>query len=421
MPSETPSDAQALRKRLQRLGRARTRPKGPKRTKLLPQEISLKGGVEIETPFNSAYCILSEYPVNYRHGTGRLGEFLVADQRPAAEIARDPSLAETETSRWIFLDTETTGLSGGAGTIVFLVGIGRFEDGLFRLRQYFLRDPGEERGMLHALAGHFADRPGCVTFNGRAFDMPLLDMRFTLGLRDRPRLNEFPQMDLLYPARRLWRRELPNCTLGTIEQRILAVQRSEQDVPGELIPGLYHEYLRTGDTLEMERVLYHNAVDILSLVTLTTEILRRHAAQPGEGLSAAEALGVGRWQEARGKDDKALAIYQSALPGAKVDVRVELLRRTTMLLKRRAQREQALDGWREWHRLSPRDPRPCVELAMYYEWHAREVEAALHWAREARESLQSWPADWRRRLREREIEHRIRRLERKSARSARGG
>jgi uncharacterized protein YprB with RNaseH-like and TPR domain len=404
---------QALRRRLQRLDRKRgakpLRSRAPLAQNLLPP------GEEVETPFGHTLRIETKYPLDYMHGNGMLSGLLEFDAALAAEVARDPNLGAIPMDRLAFLDTETTGLTGGAGTIAFLVGIGVFVGETFRLRQYFLRDPSEEAGLLHALQADLEMAAGFVSFNGRAFDLPLLEMRYMLGLRKRWMLNSLPQLDLLHSARRLWRRSLPNCSLGTIERWQLGVERTEEDVPGEVIPGLYIDYLRTGDTSEMARVVYHNTVDVLSLVRLAEEVLRRHLPEDPKALSGAEALAIARWHHGAGRLKLAEGAYQATLASQEQTIRLEALRHYSTYLKRQDRRGEAVEHWREWHHLAPDDPRPCIELAKYYEWHVHDLEAARHWAEKALVCLTHWPADWRRDQTWVEIEHRLARLARKSA------
>ncbi|MGD8848523.1 MAG: ribonuclease H-like domain-containing protein, partial [Anaerolineales bacterium] len=262
-------DREKLRKRLSRLGKHKRTHRVPSRSSGRSDIKADLPGEEIETPAGRAFCIEAAYPFDYQHGRRRLAELKTFPADFAAKVAQDPSLQEVELTDLVFLDTETTGLAGGAGTIAFLVGLGVFTRQGFELRQYFLRDPGEEKSMLLALEQDLTSRAAFVTFNGRAFDVPLLEMRFNLGARKRWPLSKWPHFDLLYPSRRLWRRTLSNCRLGTIEMQVLDVQRTDEDVPGALIPGMYLDYLRSGDATEMRKVVYHNAVDILSLVGLT--------------------------------------------------------------------------------------------------------------------------------------------------------
>lgn len=405
---------ETLRRRLGRLDRKRRR--SPSKIDSEP-ELPRKGlppGEEIDTPFGPAFLIQTQYPIDYLHGSNRLSDILEYDTLIAAEVARQPSLGETSIERLVFIDTETTGLVGGAGTIAFMIGVGAFKDDSFVLRQYFLRDPSEERGMLTALQGDLEFAEGFVSYNGRAFDLPLLEMRYMLGFRHQWSLSTWPQFDLLHPARRLWRMSLPDCTLGTIEQLQLDVHRTEEDVPGSLIPGLYLDYLRSGDASQMSRIVYHNAVDILTLVGLATQILNRHQYEDSSKLSGGEALAIARWHHEAGRLEAAEDAFVRAIKSSKHDVRIDALHRYTTYLKGQDRREEAVEKWQTLHSLIPDDPRPCVELAKYYEWHAKDLEQAQYWAQEALICLSHWEAGWRRDQVWGEIEHRLARLARKA-------
>ncbi len=407
-------EGKRLQQRLRRIGRKKAA-RIPHREKARRDVSKSHPGEPQETPHGPAYIIETQYPGTHEHGSSSLNSLTHFESQPAAEIAADPSLEALSLDDLVFLDTETTGLAGGAGTVVFLVGVGKFVEGEFWLRQYFLRDLGEEQAMLHAIEGDFESSAGFVTFNGRTFDVPLLEMRFTLGMRKRFLLTDWPHLDLLYPARRLWRRALPDCRLNTIEREVLGVQRSGEDVPGELIPGLYLDYLRTGDSMEMERVIYHNAMDILSLVMLTVEILGRHGTDAFSNLSASEALGVARWHQGAGRSEPAELAYRAAIESGDPIVCLEALRHHTTYLKRLGLRDQALEGWQLWHTLKPDDPRPCIELAMYYEWHLKDLDMGKTWAEIGLTCLSTWPDDWRSEEMSKDLQHRIRRLKRKLA------
>lgn len=402
-----------LRRRLERLERrkpAAPRPARPAR----PAARGLPPGEELENQHGLTYRIEQQYALDHSHGSGALAELLEFQARLAAEVSGDRSLQATDPGGWAFVDLETTGLAGGAGTLGFLVGVGAFVEGGFRLRQYFLRDPGEEPAMLEALREDLQRAAGVVSFNGRAFDLPLLEARYTVALRDRWRLTRFPHFDLLYPSRRLWSSSLTDCRLSTLERHVLGVERSEQDVPGALIPGMYLDYLRTGEAGEMARVIYHNAIDILSLVGLANQVLGRHAGQQPKRLSAGEALAVARWHQLAGRRRRAETAYETALQtSSDSEVRLEALRWYGAHLKREGRRQQAVPLWEEWHGLQPDDPLPCIELAMYYEWHAVDLAQALEWAERARQALMSWRAGWRRDQAQAEVEHRIGRIKRK--------
>jgi uncharacterized protein YprB with RNaseH-like and TPR domain len=404
-----------LRQRLNRLGRKSVSRKASSGAQASDVGIE-RFGDPVETPHGLAFVIEERFSLDHAHGNRKLGEYFGYEAQLVAEIARDSSLAKVDLAGLLFVDTETTGLVGGAGTIAFLIGVGAFEGKDFVLRQFFLHDPGEEAAMLHLLGLRINTSQGFVSFNGRVFDIPLLEMRFRMSLRERMTLTSLPHLDLLFPARRLWRRSLPNCSLGTLERNVLGVHRTDEDVPGEWIPGMYLDYLRTGDLSELRRVVYHNTIDILSLVGLSVEILSRHGTEAVPKLSGSEALGVARWHEGAGRDKPAESAYLAAIQSPEKAIRVEALRHWAIHQKRSGQRQVAVDAWEQWHAMAEDDPRPCVELAKYYEWHSKDLARAADWSQRALVCLSHWPSDWRREQIWKEIEHRILRIAQKRER-----
>jgi hypothetical protein len=201
--------------------------------------------------------------------------------------------------------------------------------------------------------------------------------------------------------------------LSTIERLQLGVERSQADVPGAEIPGMHLDYLRPGDAGSMERVMYHNEIDILSLVGLSVGIFARYEQENPHELRDAEALAIARWHQDAGRPDQAEAAYQAAIQSDDLELRLAALRRYTSHLKRAGKREQALEAWMLWQRLRPDEPEPCVELAKYYEWHARDLDEANRWAEQALLSLTHWPEGWQRDRAWKAVEHRIKRLVRK--------
>lgn len=401
-----------LRRRLERLDRGTSRERARRRGKIR----ELPEGEETKTASGHAFHINTHYSSDYLHGNRPLQELLTYASELAAEVGNDPGLSGSKIRRWGFVDIETTGLSGGAGTLGFLIGLGTFVRGGFNLRQYFLRDPEDEAATLQLLRSDLENVDGLVTFNGRSFDLPILESRYTIAVRDRWRLSSRPHLDLMYPSRRLWSKTLPNCRLGTLERRVLEVERTEEDVPGELIPGMYLDYLRTGDASDMTRVIYHNAIDILSLVGLSSVVLEKHLDQDPSGLAVGEALAVARWHEAKGRTAEAEVAYRAAVRGAPNDMlRAEVLKHRTAMLKRQRRREHAVSSWVEWHEAAPEDPAPCIELAMYYEWEVKDLSQANEWAETAMRVVNKWPKGWKRDQRSAEVEHRIKRIQRKLA------
>jgi len=318
--------------------------------------------------------------------------------------------------RAAFIDTETTGLAGGTGTYAFLVGIGYYTDDAFRVRQFFMRDVVEERALLHLVGETLDGFRAVVSFNGRAFDLPLLATRFTLA-RMAPRLADVPHLDLLFPARRLWRRRLTSCALSSLEANVLGVAREDADVPGWLIPGLYFDYLRTGDARPMKRIFYHNAQDILSLVTLAARLCAALADPLSEegDLSGSDLHSLGRWYERLSMSQRAEQAYQAALTRSlPAGVRDAVRRDLSLLLKRQGRRDEAAAIWHELIQ-DGHDHKTwaCVELAKYYEWALRDYPAAAQVTRLAVDISQSAPTGSRGQLELHELHHRLARLERK--------
>jgi len=248
-------------------------------------------GTLIENAGGVCYVSTRAYPLEEARGPAPLGSLL--GLAPAVFRRYYPAFrldTATDYQRAAFLDTETTGLGGGAGVYAFMVGVGVFEpwpdpalgaSTHFVVRQFFMRSPAEERAVLIALARLLDAYELTVTFNGRSFDLPLLRARYAQNRRFAPLRSgaallaeDRPHLDLLHPARRLWRKRLQSCRLINLETMILGLQRSEDDVPGYLIPALYTDYVRTGNAAEMRRVFYHNGEDIVSMVALAERLSR---------------------------------------------------------------------------------------------------------------------------------------------------
>lgn len=412
----------SLRERLRRLGvkpgREGVQRPPPRAQRPLPAFgiESLVAGREAIASGGACFVAETSYPLNHRRGERSLADVLNCSPRIAARLSRADSLAEADLSGLAFLDIETTGLAGGTGTLAFLVGIGALEPDQFVLRQFFMRSPAEEEAVLEGVAASLKDRVGLVTYNGRVFDVPIVQTRFALARRQFD-LAAYPNLDLLPAARRLWRGRYENCSLGTLESEVLGLRRTEADVPGYLIPQLYVDYLRTGDAREMQRVIYHNAEDILSMVTLAAHILETFADPVGEARSGMDCLRLAMWHDDNGDAGEAEAGYRAALARTRslpADQRPTLYERYASFLKRAGRRAEAASLWQKWAGIVEDDPAPCIELAKYYEWGARDMEQAREWAGRALVSVSHWRKGWERDEAWRDIQHRLERLGRKN-------
>ena len=403
-----------------RLPVARTRPKVRRPT--LPADedpqplAALLPGLSLaEAPDGACYVLDKVYPLTYAHGNARLQDLLALRPAPAAIFCEDERLRDLHFRDFLFLDTETTGL-GGAGTLAFMVGVAFFDRDAFVVRQYFLRDHADEPAMLLLLDDLLAGKPGLVTFNGRSFDLPLLASRFLLN-RMPSDLDGRPHLDLLPPSRRLWRNRFHSCALSSLEQKLLGLRRTHEDVPGWLIPGLYHNYLRSGDGRELSRVFYHNRLDLLSMVTLAAHVVRQFA-QPQPGDHPLDLLGLGKWQVALGLEEEAeRSLRLAAVPELPTPFYHQALLQLGYLLKRREQRERAVEVWQQIACTTFDDVTAHVELAKHYEWHDVNLPLAQTWTERALALLDdAGPPSLRA-----ELEHRLNRLRRKRAPAAQAG
>lgn len=222
-------------------------------------------GDVIDTMLGSCYRIRKQLDRGHLHGQTTLvieGEIgLVADW------AHLDGLRNQSTDHVVFLDTETSGLSGGTGTFAFLVGVSQLIPEGVEFTQFLLRDPAEEEAMLIALAEYMSDTRAIVTYNGKAFDIPILNNRYLLHGLSSP-FKDLDHIDLLPMARKIWKKKLASRRLSNVEVEILRVERTMVEVPGYLVPQVYFDYLKSGDARPLIGVLYHNEMDVLSLTSL---------------------------------------------------------------------------------------------------------------------------------------------------------
>ncbi len=380
----------ALRQRLARIDRkyADARPAAPRALPAERRSIEqLVAGEVVCTPHGEHFETEKLWERHRRHGSVDISDLaeLPADLLDSLSGGTIPSCPP---ARWAFLDTETTGLAGGTGTCAFLIGVGSIEPAGFRLRQFFMRDYGEEPSMLSRLAEHLAQFDVLVTYNGKAFDQPLLETRFRMcrggGAPPDP-FGRMEHLDLLFGARRLWKLRLESCRLVDLENRILGVER-EGDLPGEMIPYCYFEYLRTQQAFKLVPILHHNAIDILSLACLTAIVPFAFRSPTKAALQhGADWIGLARWMQRAGRREEALGIFRRALEAGLPD---DLLFRTlwdvAALEKRLGHGEAALAAVTELAAArNPYRAQALAELAKHYEHRERNHAMALEMTRAA--------------------------------------
>ncbi len=278
----------------------------------------------------------------------------------------------------LFIDTETTGLMGGAGTLAILVGVGKMEAGRLRVSQYYLSDYDQEEDMLKQLEQELLASDVLVTYNGKSFDVPLLRSRFVMARRN-PKPLDLPHIDLLHGARRVYKKRLYSCTLTDIECQVLGIER-EHDLPGKLVPEYWFRYVKTGDPEPMREILAHNEQDIVSLALLLDKLCRAYQ-DPSALRHRQDVLSVGRAMERMGEQGRAACYYEAAGSG-------EALMALGVLNKRLRRYGEAADALERAARENG-SVDAMIELAKLEEHRTKDFVRALFWTDRALAAAQS--------------------------------
>jgi uncharacterized protein YprB with RNaseH-like and TPR domain len=348
------------------------------------------------------------YSLDGRYGKVRLGSWLSLQPGALEVIAGGGEFAAVDPRRAVFFDSETTGLAGGTGTVPFMLGFGFFADQAFQVRIYVLLALDKEGEFLEAVA-RFLDEGGfsaVVTYNGKAFDIPLLETRYILQRRRFP-FRELPHLDFLFPARTIWRNTFDSRKLGYLGEMLLGLSR-EDDVDGSDIPSLYFSFLRSQAFSLIEPVVEHNAMDLVGLaavVLLGILYLDDYSLAGDSG----EIYGLGRLCERAGLLEKAENFYRAARDvSVRSDVRTLATQRLSALMKKKKLYAEALELWLQLADAS--DPQAQHEISVHYEHRERDYVMALSYVEKALSGGSLSPA------RQQEMEKRLKRLQQKIAR-----
>jgi hypothetical protein len=330
------------------------------------------------------YLVLeNNFNLGSRYGQIPISLGLNIPGKVLAVLGRNEAFEGLFLSSSVFIDLETTGLAGGTGTIPFLIGLGYFENDRFKVVQFFLNDLASEVRMLEELRSLLEEKnfSSIISYNGKGFDLPLLETRFILN-RIRFPLAELPHLDFLFSARHLWKYKYESCRLSNLALELLGADRSE-DIPSEEIPWRYFQYLRNQDFSLIEPILYHNQEDIMSLygvVVAGAGLIARSLETQEVEADGFELFGLGNIWERAGEEEKSVIFYEKALdkklPG---EVSVKVKKRLSCHFKRIGNWEKALGLWQDL--LQESDELDCLrELAMYYEHREKNPEEALKFA-----------------------------------------
>jgi len=417
------------------------------------------GGTLVGREGSACIAIDTAWDDDHSHGRRRVSSYRMETSQPLGLFDRRAGALPDWAERVVFFDVETTGLSGGAGTVAFLVGCGWFEADGFRVRQFLLSGPAGEKALLESLAAIFDEATLVVTYNGRSFDVPLMETRWAFHRTSAP-TDDLPHFDMLPPARRLWgavrsaaagsaarslgrdpddfrgaahvrsaarfsSRDLSahhfddeiadprsSCTLTSLERTVLGFHRLH-DVPGFEIPARYFHFLRSGDPAVVAGVLEHNRHDLLSLAAVMSYALWLAQEGPLACRESREQVGLGRLYERAGDTERAVEAYELATSADEHDVQCAALERLAVLLRRSARYDEAAAAWKRVLELSgrgrgaatPLARRAAEALAIHHEHRARDLSTAKRYA----EALKT---DATGRFRQ-EVAHRLDRLDRK--------
>lgn len=289
--------------------------------------------------------------------------------------------------KWLFLDTETTGLAGGTGTYAFLVGLAWWDGGGLQVEQFLMRDFTEEYSVLRELATRVRDRPVLLTFNGKSFDWPLLENRFAMTRSIAvPKLAA--HLDLLHPARALWKLRLGSVRLVELEQRVLDARslgwRRDHDVESAQIPQHYFDYLRGGPVAPLAGVVKHNQMDLRGLAALFAKInaMLSESADTLAEIESLDLFGLSRFLQRRGDATRAQSACTQALAiGLPPDVRPKAQRELALMARRQGQYDRAAEIWEEMVADSQDQLHGCEQLAIHYEHRVKDLRRAIQYTK----------------------------------------
>src|SRR5688572_2508732 len=386
------------------------------------------GGAVVERSEGAVIIVDREYRSTALHGRTAIGDTvsIINDGGDALQVmARAWPSAEGISGRLLFIDLETTGLFGGAGTQAFLIGCAAVDGESIRVRQFLLPGFEHERAVLAEVQAWSKNHGALCTYNGRSFDVPLVETRFMFHRVPCP-LDGVPHLDMLHAARRLWRQrpmttgpdpDDASCSLAVLEKHIAGLHRVG-DVPGYEIPSRFFRFVRDGDARPLEAVLEHNRLDLLSLAAVLARAITLITKGPADARTAQEAYGLARVYERAGAYDNAEAALLRTIDfakrvGGEPEVHAEALRRLAWIRRRTRRVHEAAEAWHELASL----PRCAASLrrearealAIHYEHRSKNLQTARQ---HALDLLADMGANHHQRVR-----HRLDRLERKLARS----
>lgn len=336
----------------------------------------------VATPFGEHLVVEKNYPLSHIHGSTELRSVLDIPGHLTRIIAKDDAYKDFDFSNALFIDTETTGLAGGTGTLAFLTGIGFFDKNNFKVIQYFIRDYDEEAAALYSLNALLKNFKNIISFNGRCYDVPLLTTRYLLNRMENP-LEDILHLDLLLSARRFYRERLESVSLSSLETNLLFIKR-RGDIPGWEIPSVYFRFLNDRNPLPLKPIFYHNCMDILSMVAITDKIAKS-LDDPinSESCQNQDYYCIGRVFEDMGMIEESICCYNEAVKVPEIKEKSYL--QLSLLYKRLGNWHKAEELWIKMVEENLNTKFALLELAKYYEHKVKDYNKALKAAQRALE------------------------------------
>lgn len=377
-----------------------------KKTQKYPIENVIKGEW-LHAQFGDIFEVKNLFTYEYQHGKGVLKQEVVFSKLFDVTEIVDELLRLEDI---LFLDTETTGLSGGTGTMAFLVGLGYFTKTGFLTEQYFLDDPSEEMELLNKLDLTLSKFKVLVSYNGSSFDLPLLKTRFLIN-RLEPPFIKFQHIDLLHLSRKLWKLRLPALKLRDVESEILNFFREEEEVPSWMVPQIYFDFIRNRDARPLKGVFYHNCMDVLSLAVIFIHIseLLSNPIKKSQ-LHGFDLLSIAKLFENYGLLEESAYLYKISLErGIPSNLSPKLLFKFGKICQRLSQPQMALEFWE--HAYQNGDIASAIQISKYYEHDLIDFDEAMKWARNSLMLLEKYFPANQSRVKKFELLKRIKRLE----------
>lgn len=329
-----------------------------------------------------SFCLVkTHYSRHHSYGHLTLGDIPSDRPFPVSAFTREEEPGSVEPASLLFIDTETTGL-GGAGTVAFLVGCGSIVEDGFEVRQYLIPDYSDEAAMLEALLSEFNDSKVIVSYNGAAFDLPLLQDRMIIN-RVARELAMGRHLDLLHPVRRLFRRRLGDCRLVNVEKKLFGFQRNN-DIPGYIIPSVYFDWLSEQNPDLMGMILEHNRLDIVSLYYLAAYLARAFQTEGGILETVDDLYSLSRIYGWRKQNHRVVDLYHRIDALENKPPAGDVLLFHAQAFKRIGAYKKAVALWEGLSSAPSKEGfRANVELAKYYEHRVKDIETAYQYAQRA--------------------------------------